>query len=85
MFEIVCAEGRVSALVREGRKEKGRGGTEREREQELVKRKREGASGCEAGLPLKHCSLSFASLRKLSFSSPRLSLFLVPFSLAALP
>lgn len=71
MFEIVRVDERASELVREERKEKGRGRTERESEQELVKRKREGASGSEAGLPLKYCSLSFASLRKLSlFSLP---------------
>lgn len=69
-------------------KKKGKGGQEdreKEREQELVKRGREGASGSEAGLPLKHCSLSFASLRKLSFSSRCLSLLLAASSLAAWP
>lgn len=57
VFEIVRVERRVSQLVREVSREKGEGGTEREREQEPVKRKREGASGRESGLPLKHCSL----------------------------
>lgn len=69
-------------------KKKGKGGQEdreREREQELVKRGREGASGSEAGLPLKHCSLSFASLRKLSFSSRCLSLLLAASTFAAWP
>lgn len=89
MCETVCVEERALEPVREGRKEKGKGGAggqrEREREQELVKRGREGASGSEAGLPLKHCSLSFASLRKLSFSSRCLSLLLAASSLAAWP
>lgn len=82
VFEIVHAEGTAPALVREGRKEKGEG----EREQWLVrKRKREGAPGSKTGLPLKHCSLSFASLRELTFSSPCLSLLPAPSSLAAWP
>lgn len=89
MCETVCVEERALEPVREGRKEKGKGGgqedREREREQELVKRGREGASGSEAGLPLKHCSLSFASLRKLSFSSRCLSLLLAASTFAAWP
>lgn len=40
-----------------------RGGEEGEKERKLVKSKREGALGSEAGLALKHCSLSSASLR----------------------
>lgn len=81
-----CACGGENIRACERREErKGEGVTEREREQELMKRKREGASGNEAGLPLQHCSLSFASLRKLSFSSPCLSLLLIPSCLAAWP
>lgn len=36
---------------------------EKEKERKPVKSKREGARGSEAGLALKHCSLSSASLR----------------------
>lgn len=74
VFEIVCAEGTASALVRGGREERkkrkkkkkgeGRGtGSLWEREGG------EGAPGSRTGIPLKHCSLSLASLRELSSSS----------------
>lgn len=91
MCETVCVEERALEPVREGRKEKGKGGAggqrERKRTGACEEREggREGASGSEAGLPLKHCSLSFASLRKLSFSSRCLSLLLAASSLAAWP
>lgn len=75
MFEPLCVVvGRVSELVSKRRKGGG-GHIERER-------KREGASGSDFGIPLKHCSLSFASLRKQG--SPSYCL-LTPSSPAALP
>lgn len=80
VFAERCEGDDDGGLLREGRKEKGEG----EREQWLV-RKREGAPGSKTGLPLKHCSLSFASLRELTFSSPCLSLLPAPSSLAAWP
>lgn len=82
VFEIVCAEGTASALVRGGREEKKRkkkkvGGGEGRDTRSLWQREGgEGAPGSRTGIPLKHCSLSLASLRELSSSST--CLFLSP-------
>lgn len=74
----MCGGGEsIGACERKGEREGKRGGGI------LRERKKEGASGSNSGLPLKHCSLSFASLRKQGCPSCCLTLLLTS-SVAAL-